>query len=118
MELSVRPSELLALVRQVSAKTSEDYRTGRRANPNHCMIHPSGWVLLTLQELHVERAVSLAVYRKVCKLGFQARYESDEEFAVLVRMFPALAFLQPAEVPDAFEDLVALFPPEAMPLPL
>ncbi|CAN7943820.1 unnamed protein product, partial [Ixodes hexagonus] len=59
-----------------------------------------------------------AVYRKVCKLGFQTHYGSDEDFAVLVRMLPALAFLAPAEVPEAFEDLVALFPPEAMPLAL
>ncbi|CAN7942588.1 unnamed protein product [Ixodes hexagonus] len=59
-----------------------------------------------------------AVYRKVCKLGFQTHYGSDEDFAVLVRMLPALAFLPPAEVPEAFEDLVALFPPEAMPFAL
>lgn len=33
-----------------------------------------------------------------------------------VRMLPALAFLPPAEVPEAFKDLAALFPQEAMPL--
>lgn len=33
-------------------------------------------------------------------------------------MLPALAFLPPAEVPDAFEDLVALFSADAMPLAL
>ncbi|KAM7290495.1 uncharacterized protein ISCGN_027120 [Ixodes scapularis] len=59
-----------------------------------------------------------AVYRKLCKLGFQTRYGTDEDFAVLVRMLPALAFLPPAEVPDAFEDLVALFSTDAMPLAL
>lgn len=35
-----------------------------------------------------------------------------------VRMLPALAFLPPVEVPEAFKDLVALFPQEAMPLAL
>ncbi|CAN8005570.1 unnamed protein product, partial [Ixodes pacificus] len=52
-----------------------------------------------------------SVYRRLCKLGFQARYGNDEEFAM--RMLPALAFLPPAEVPDAFDGLLEVFPTEA-----
>lgn len=35
-----------------------------------------------------------------------------------VRMLPAWAFLLPAEVAEAFKDVVTLFPPEAMPIML
>lgn len=82
-----------------------------------------------------------AVYRKLCKLGFQTRYGSDEDFAVQVsscisagfdkggdsygtciqfqvRMLPALAFLPPAEVAEAFEDVMTRFPPEALQIAL
>ncbi|KAG0415852.1 hypothetical protein HPB47_006974, partial [Ixodes persulcatus] len=51
-----------------------------------------------------------SVDRRLCKLGFQARYGNDEE--VQIRMLPALAFLPPAEVPDAFDALLEVFPTE------
>lgn len=35
-----------------------------------------------------------------------------------VRMLPALAFLPPAEVAEAFEDVMTLFPPEALQIAL
>ncbi|CAN8008536.1 unnamed protein product, partial [Ixodes pacificus] len=53
-----------------------------------------------------------SVYRGLCKLGLQARYGNDEEFAM--RMLPALAFLPPAEVPDPFDGLLEVFPTEAI----
>ncbi|KAH9363202.1 hypothetical protein HPB48_003865 [Haemaphysalis longicornis] len=84
--------------------------------------------------------LSQAVYRKVCSSGHQGRYNTDEEFAVKVhivilfasvtlsgnnpgvycttvhfqmRKLAALAFLRIADIPDAFEDLLQVFPTEA-----
>ncbi|KAH9371560.1 hypothetical protein HPB48_022317 [Haemaphysalis longicornis] len=84
--------------------------------------------------------LSQSVYRKVWSSGHQDRYYTDEEFAVKVqsvipfasvtlsgndsgvycttvhfqmRMLPALAFLPIADIPDAFEDLLQVFPTEA-----
>ncbi|KAM7287686.1 uncharacterized protein ISCGN_031377 [Ixodes scapularis] len=54
-----------------------------------------------------------SVYRRLCKLGFQARCDNDEEFAVQMRMLPAFAVLHPAEVLDAFDGLLEVFPTEA-----
>ncbi|KAH9360195.1 hypothetical protein HPB48_020117 [Haemaphysalis longicornis] len=51
-----------------------------------------------------------SVYRKLCKFGMQARYSNDEEFAVQMRMLPALPFLPVSEVPDAFDDLLEGWP--------
>ncbi|KAB0800520.1 hypothetical protein PPYR_06260, partial [Photinus pyralis] len=54
-----------------------------------------------------------SVWRKVQEQGLKARtdifqsvrYEQDYQFARWVRMIPALAFLRPENVSDAFEDL-------------
>ncbi|KAM7315741.1 uncharacterized protein ISCGN_005524 [Ixodes scapularis] len=57
--------------------------------------------------------LSQSVYRKVCSSGLQSRYNADEEFAVKMRMLPALAFLPISDIPEAFQDLVEVFPSEA-----
>ncbi|KAM7302811.1 uncharacterized protein ISCGN_018319 [Ixodes scapularis] len=36
--------------------------------------------------------------------GLQSRYNMEEDFAVQMRMFPALAFLLVGEIPEAFQD--------------
>jgi len=57
-----------------------------------------------------------SVWRKVQNVGLKPRYEQDHEFARYIRMIPALAFVPPASVIEAFEDLVENndFPIEAM----
>ncbi|KAM7304446.1 uncharacterized protein ISCGN_014346 [Ixodes scapularis] len=57
--------------------------------------------------------LSQSVYREVCSSGLQSRYNADEEFAVKMRMQPALAFLPISDIPEAFQDLVEVFPSEA-----
>ena len=57
--------------------------------------------------------LSQSVIRKVSELGLKRAYETDQEFSMLVRCLPALAFVPPEEVPERFEDLVATFPDEA-----
>ncbi|KAM7293454.1 uncharacterized protein ISCGN_026584 [Ixodes scapularis] len=55
-----------------------------------------------------------SVHRKLCALGFQARYGTDEAFAVKMKMLPALAFLPVEAIPEAFQDLLEVFPQEAI----
>ncbi|CAN7944621.1 unnamed protein product, partial [Ixodes hexagonus] len=57
-----------------------------------------------------------SVHRKLCALGFQARYGTDEAFAVKMKMLPALAFLPVWAIPEAFQDLLEVFPQEAIEL--
>ena len=40
------------------------------------------------------------IWRKVQKLGLAARYMQDVEFAMKVRMLPALAFATPTDIPE------------------
>lgn len=56
------------------------------------------------------------VYRKVQAEGLQGQYQQDHEFARWVRMIPAIAFVPPANVIQAFEQLVddGGFPAEAL----
>lgn len=89
--------------------------------------------------------LSQSVYRRVCASGLQSTYNTQEDFAVLVsdlnfyeydmrallcqsqysnillfilqmRMFPSLAFLPTAEIPEAFQDLLEVIPVEAVPV--
>ncbi|XP_040072635.1 uncharacterized protein LOC115320242 [Ixodes scapularis] len=53
--------------------------------------------------------LSQSVYRRVCASGLQSTYNTQEDFAVLMRMFPSLAFLPTAEIPEAFQDLLESF---------
>ncbi len=58
-----------------------------------------------------------SIYRHVCNVdGFQERYRDDEEFALQMRMIPALAFVPTHQVDDYFEALKLLLPREARPV--
>jgi hypothetical protein len=50
------------------------------------------------------------VWRKTASLGLSPYYGNDADFAILVRSLPALAFLHPDAIPDAFAKLKAAFP--------
>ena len=45
------------------------------------------------------------VHRRIQSAGLQARYENDAPFALQCRMISAIAFVPPADVPDAFDAL-------------
>lgn len=47
--------------------------------------------------------LSQSVWRKVQSLGISTRYAEDAEFAIVVRFFPALAFVPPADVISVFD---------------
>jgi hypothetical protein len=53
------------------------------------------------------------VYRKVQHCGLVTRYGTDENFSLLIRHIPALAFLPPNEIPEAFNELKVNMPREA-----
>ena len=56
------------------------------------------------------------VYRKVQSAGLQERYRIDEDFAVSIRMIPALAFVPPQNVVESFETLQENASNEILPL--
>ena len=56
------------------------------------------------------------IYRRVQDEGLKVRYETDANFALQCRMIEALAFVPPAEVPDAFDSLVAHIPVDHVPV--
>ena len=56
--------------------------------------------------------LSQSVIRKVSELGLKTTYETDEEFSMLVRSLPALAFVPEEEVEERFEEVAAAFPDE------
>ena len=60
--------------------------------------------------------LSQSVYRKLQSLGLQSEYHNDPEFAVTMRMLPALAFVPPELVGWSFQQLVVIFPENAYPL--
>ena len=49
--------------------------------------------------------LSQNIYRKIQQSGLQHRYEEDADFALQCKMIPALAFVPPQDVSDAFEEL-------------
>ena len=54
------------------------------------------------------------LWRKVQAAGLQVVYSQDQELAIRIRMFPALAFAAPFEVPNLFNEVAAHLPtPEA-----
>ncbi|CAF3849720.1 unnamed protein product [Rotaria sp. Silwood1] len=57
-----------------------------------------------------------AVYRQVQDAGLTQKYGTDEKFSLLIRHIPALAFLSPLEIPDAFDEVKALLPSDAEPI--
>ena len=58
------------------------------------------------------------VLRKAQHFGLAARYKQDVEFAIQVRMLPALAFATPTDIPDLFNNLFLQIPVEAYDLAL
>lgn len=60
--------------------------------------------------------LSQNIYRKVQSEGLQGKYQTDVNFALKIRMLPALAFIPSDEVVDAFETLQNTMPPEADPI--
>ena len=58
------------------------------------------------------------VLRKVQHFGLAARYKQDVEFAIQVRMLPALAFATPTDIPELFNNLFLQLPVEAYDLAL
>jgi hypothetical protein len=55
-----------------------------------------------------------SVYRKIQATGFAIRYGTDENFSLVIRQIPALAFLNPADIPAAFDRLKDEIPAEAV----
>ena len=45
------------------------------------------------------------IYRQVQKAGFATKYGNDEEYAHVVRMLPALAFLKTNDIYSSFGDI-------------
>jgi hypothetical protein len=54
-----------------------------------------------------------SVYRKIQSCGLAIRYGTDENFSLLIRQIPALAFLIPTDIPAAFDQLKVNIPIEA-----
>ena len=57
-----------------------------------------------------------SVWRQVQSSGLEIKYENDVDFSLKIRMIPALAFLPPADIPQAFDDLVKILPEDASPI--
>ncbi|XP_076057300.1 uncharacterized protein LOC143034842 [Oratosquilla oratoria] len=57
--------------------------------------------------------ISQSIYRKVQNEGLQTKYQTDADFSLQIRMIPALAFVPPEKVIEAFEKLQETLPPEA-----
>ncbi|XP_059159252.1 mitogen-activated protein kinase kinase kinase 2-like [Physella acuta] len=53
---------------------------------------------------------------KIQDSGLQQRYQVDSEFALKLRMLPALAFVPTEHISNAFDKLSEIFPQEAMPI--
>lgn len=60
--------------------------------------------------------LSQNIFRKIQQNGLQNRYETDADFAHRCKMIPALAFVPPQDVPDAFEDICDNSPIELRPV--
>ena len=60
--------------------------------------------------------LSQSVYRKLQSLGLQSEYHNDPEFALTMRMLPALAFVPPELVGWSFQQLIMTFSENAFPL--
>ncbi|CAF0868187.1 unnamed protein product [Rotaria sordida] len=57
-----------------------------------------------------------SVYRQVQDAGLTTKYGTDQNFSLLIRHIPALAFLSPLEISDAFDELKVILPPDAEPI--
>ena len=54
-----------------------------------------------------------SIYRRVQMSGLSSRYGNDENFSLLIRHIPALAFLPPDDISAAFNQLKNNIPVEA-----
>ncbi|CAF1003542.1 unnamed protein product [Rotaria sordida] len=57
-----------------------------------------------------------SILRKLQDLGLKNNYENDSEFAYNVHKISVLAFLQPSDVAQAFDDLYPSLPPMLEPV--
>jgi len=57
--------------------------------------------------------LSQNIYRKVQEFGLTVQYGTNENFSLLIRHIPALAFLPHDDIPSAFDELRAIMPEEA-----
>ena len=53
------------------------------------------------------------VWKKIQASGLAIEYGSDEDFSITLRHLTALAFLPSSEIPDAFDQIKPLMPPNA-----
>ena len=51
--------------------------------------------------------LSQSVWRRIQAAGLQHDYQTDPEFASWLRCLPALAFLPPGDIEQAFDDLLS-----------
>jgi hypothetical protein len=54
-----------------------------------------------------------STYRRIEAANLKVLYGSDVNFNLAMRHLPALAFLSPAEIPDAWEQVKTIVPPVA-----
>ena len=47
-----------------------------------------------------------AIWRQIQGIGFQHRYQNEDEFAVIMKQFRALAFVQAIDVIACYEELI------------
>ncbi|CAG0905533.1 unnamed protein product, partial [Darwinula stevensoni] len=71
---------------------------------------------LTDFEKAAQNALVSSVWRKIQDSCLKPRYENDPEFRLQMKSLPALSFVPPAKVEDAFNDLVATMPNTALPV--
>lgn len=57
-----------------------------------------------------------SVYRQIQRNNLTSKYGNDQNLNLLIRHFLALAFLNPLEIPVAFDELKELLPEEAEPI--
>lgn len=57
--------------------------------------------------------LSQSIWRKVQGLRLATLYGTDQDFSIMVRHIPALAFLPDSEIPDAFNALKNVMPEKA-----
>ena len=57
-----------------------------------------------------------STYRQIQDASLAKKYGTDQNFSLLIRHISALAFLSPAEIPDAFDEVKALLSTDAEPI--
>ena len=57
--------------------------------------------------------LSQNLYQKVQEFGLATLYGNDENFSILIKHIPALAFLSHSDIPEAFDELRTIMPEEA-----